>query len=86
VEIKTPMTTEEELDDSWENLESIMIARMIFHDKMPPQDMENLGHIQQTHKECLSKRQQIQKAQEQQRDMLSWSKIRWNYFYKKLKG
>jgi hypothetical protein len=63
-----------------------MIARMIFHDKMPPQDIENLGNIQQTHKECLSKRQQIQKAQDLQKDMLSWSKIRWNHFYEKLKG
>jgi hypothetical protein len=63
-----------------------MIARMIFHDKMPPQDMDNLGTIQQTCKERLSKRQQIQKAQEWQKDMLSWSKIRWNHFYEKLKG
>jgi hypothetical protein len=53
IEIKTPMTTEEELENHWNNLKSIMVARMIFHDKMPPQATEDLGNIQQAYKEQL---------------------------------
>lgn len=74
-------TEEEEEEETWNNLQSIMIARAIFHNKeeeMDVQDQDISKHI--------TKRQKIRKAQEINNDMLSWSKIKWNHFQNQIKA
>jgi hypothetical protein len=80
--------SEEELEDNTheQDTTALLIAQALFHEKEPKGDNQELTPVLEIFRTQLTKRQEKQRAQDQRDNPLSWSRVRWNQFHKKLRA
>jgi hypothetical protein len=80
--------SEEELEDNMheQDTTALIIAQALFHEKEPKEDDQELTPVLDIFRTQLTKHQEKQRAQGQRDNPLSWSRVQWNQFYKKLRA
>jgi hypothetical protein len=63
---------------------ALLIAQALFHEKEPKEDNQELTPVLEIFHTQLTKHQEKQRAQDQRDNPLSWSRVQWNQFHKKL--